>query len=317
MTLHADQRIDEIGLPCPLCDYDLRATTEARCPECGYQFDWNELRDPTRRLHEYLFEHHPERNVRSFFDTLFAGLNPRRFWRKLYPTQPSRPKRLVLYWSVCALACLMVLILQGVRTIFSHQQESALMAQRLVATFKSYDQTFQNDVIQNYGSPQAYAAVHYPGFPDSQFLRWVLRDSSFMIVAINVILWLTWPWLTLAAMLVFQITMRRARIRSIHVLRCALYTGDLALWWAVGAAMMLGTDFAQYGIGRVMWSVSPWMTWLPVLSLGVLIFATFRLTFAIRNYLRFRHAFMTSILVQIMVVLVIFKLSLDWEYLFR
>src|SRR3954464_15190796 len=74
------------SLACPMCGYDLRGQIDPRCPECGYTFDWEELRDPTRRLHPYLFEHHPRRNVWSFIRTLTAGLRPRRFWSMLYPT---------------------------------------------------------------------------------------------------------------------------------------------------------------------------------------------------------------------------------------
>ena len=94
----------EQDVHCPLCDYDLRGLTEARCPECGAPFDWDELRDPTRRKHPYLFEHHPERNLWSWFRTLIGGLLPRRFWKTLSPVQPSKPRRLLLYWILCLLA---------------------------------------------------------------------------------------------------------------------------------------------------------------------------------------------------------------------
>ena len=52
---------------CPLCDYNLRGLIQPRCPECGYRFEWQGLLDPKYRLHPYLFEHHPERNFRSFW----------------------------------------------------------------------------------------------------------------------------------------------------------------------------------------------------------------------------------------------------------
>ena len=83
---------------CPLCEYNLRGLTEARCPECGGKFEWDELRDPAKRKHPYLFEHHPERNLWSFFSTLNGGLLARRFWKKLRPVQASKPRRLILYW---------------------------------------------------------------------------------------------------------------------------------------------------------------------------------------------------------------------------
>src|SRR5438477_10336608 len=85
-------------LLCPLCDYDLRGLIEPRCPECGYRFEWAELRDPTRRLHPYLFEHHPERNVRALIRTFRTSLRPWRFWSQLFPTQAPRRRRMIVYW---------------------------------------------------------------------------------------------------------------------------------------------------------------------------------------------------------------------------
>jgi hypothetical protein len=97
---------------CPLCKYDLRGLLEPRCPECGYTFAWSDLLDPSRRLHPYLFEHHPERNVRSFWRTAVGILLPRRFWQTLQPVQPSRPRRLILYWVLTTLL-FSVLVLIG------------------------------------------------------------------------------------------------------------------------------------------------------------------------------------------------------------
>src|SRR3954452_19194332 len=65
---------------CPLCDYNLRGLAEARCPECGYRFVWAEILDPRTRVHPYLFENHPERNVWSFVRTLVGSLNSVRFF---------------------------------------------------------------------------------------------------------------------------------------------------------------------------------------------------------------------------------------------
>jgi len=98
-------KIDE-EIHCPLCEYNLRGLIEPRCPECGYRFTWPELLDPTRRLHPYLFEHHPERNLWSFWKTALGGLRPWRFWRSLNPVQPSSPRRLIVYWGVYSLILL-------------------------------------------------------------------------------------------------------------------------------------------------------------------------------------------------------------------
>src|SRR5438105_3295879 len=85
------------GVECPLCDYNLRGLAEPRCPECGYIFEWEEVLDPRRAKHEYLFEHHRERNLWSWWKTVAGGLRPERFWKELNPAQPSRPGRLVFY----------------------------------------------------------------------------------------------------------------------------------------------------------------------------------------------------------------------------
>ena len=91
------------GVPCPLCDYDLRGLSEPRCPECGYRFSWHELLDPKIAPHAYLFEHHPRRNILSFLRTLRATWRPRTFWRSIAPTQPISFRRLLIYWFVVAM----------------------------------------------------------------------------------------------------------------------------------------------------------------------------------------------------------------------
>src|SRR5688572_27297452 len=105
----------EVAVFCPLCEYDLRGLEEPRCPECGYRFTWAELHDPALRLHPYAFEHHPERNVSSFRQTLLGGLRPWRFWRTLFPTQPSQPRRLFVYWILAAMTMFAPLALQYAR----------------------------------------------------------------------------------------------------------------------------------------------------------------------------------------------------------
>src|SRR3954470_19199054 len=103
-------------LSCPLCGYNLRGLREPRCPECGYRFRWADLTDPARRVHPYLFEHHPERNWRSFWQTALGGLRPVRFWTSLVPTQPQRSFRMILYWvltTLIALVCVAGIYLLG------------------------------------------------------------------------------------------------------------------------------------------------------------------------------------------------------------
>jgi hypothetical protein len=52
-------------------------------------------------IHPYLFEHHPEKNLRSMLATAIAGIHPSRFWRQLRPWHVVVPERLALYAGVC------------------------------------------------------------------------------------------------------------------------------------------------------------------------------------------------------------------------
>src|SRR5438067_674590 len=122
-----DATIDPPDVHCPLCDYNLRGLAEPRCPECGAKFDWDELRNPARRLHPYLFEHHPERNIRSLFRTLIGGLMPGRFWKTLLPVQPSRPRRLIAYWLLCLLLVFLIAVVQYGIDVWRYYETSNYM----------------------------------------------------------------------------------------------------------------------------------------------------------------------------------------------
>src|SRR5436189_4802405 len=93
-------------LLCPLCAYNLRGLIDPLCPECGYRFEWRILLDETLRLHPYLFEHHPERPISAFTETLLGSARPRRFWSMLRPQQKTSVRRLLLYWIGCVLPVL-------------------------------------------------------------------------------------------------------------------------------------------------------------------------------------------------------------------
>lgn len=302
---------------CPLCTYDLRATTEPRCPECGYAFELDEIRDPARRLHPYAFEHHPERNVSSFVQTLLAGLRPKRFWRTMYPTQPSRPRRLVVYWLIGTSVCAMVLAAQVVRSIIRIDTNQAASAKLMAARAPTYPPDFIAQVIAQHGSVQAWADANIRRWPDPTFLGWIWRDTMVAAVAVSALLWMAWPWLTLAGLMIFQISMRRARIRPIHVLRVVVYAGDIALWWAIATAGLLVLDAYRHG-----WLGAPWAAgtiWtgnvIRHLTLCFLLLATWRVAAAYRDYLRFPHALATAAAVQAMILLLALKLALDWDYL--
>jgi hypothetical protein len=130
------------------------------------------------------------------------------------------------------------------------------------------------------------------------------------------------PWLTLAALLIFQISMRRARVKQSHVLRTVCYSYDIAviaLAAALAAAALAADHWTIYlWITSNVWSSMAdtdmflfWGAWLfaPVMALIV-----YRIGTAYQRYLKFRHPYLTVALSQIVVflILVVGWMQLIW-----
>jgi hypothetical protein len=300
-TMAAMQEPD--ALPCPMCEYDLRGQIEPRCPECGYRFNWDELRDPARRLHPYLFEHHPESNVRSFLRTLLGGLLPGRFWRALLPVQPSRPRRLWAYFG--AVSVLMLL-----PNVVALTQATARQAARVRAVRAGALATLNGPQGPRIMQMPRYAGMTAQQIIDREMppptlprLMVMTVDDNEEIAAAAIITAaaILWPLATVAAMMVFRISMRRARVRPIHVLRCALYSADIFLWAALAfAAAFLAFMLLQPG--RVM-SLDEGAVGSGIAA-AYLVFA-WRLVRAFKLYLRFDHAIATVVATQIIVWLML------------
>jgi hypothetical protein len=294
---------------CPLCEYDLRGLTEARCPECGFRFDWPDLIDPTRRRHPYLFEHHPERNLWSFLRTLLGGLRPAKFWRSIHPAQRSRPGRLVVYWLVAA--SLLIVATVAHHALFFAQAAARVRTQRVLLTKANPPGSpYYDGYVREFGSIQRMLDDFYPLPPSRRFFwnawqeerGWTLHLAAF---------WLEWPPIVFVTLLLFRISMRRARIRPAHVLRCVLYSYD-AVWWlglvvllavAVKAAAWRGLLPPRYQMPGLLVPVAPLpqdqffggyrpdvvtdtLFWAGVVAL---VWTGYRLTSAIRHYLTFDH----------------------------
>jgi hypothetical protein len=360
----------EQDIRCPLCDYNLRGLVEPRCPECGSRFDWDELRDPAKRLHPYLFEHHPERNVYSFLRTLTGGLRPWRFWKTLLPIQPSRPRRLVLYGLICLSVLLLVEATQFARTALAVRHQMLWQRSRSLAYYtggntgivpgmtpRSFPEALRQlrlrwqiywtgppviadadarAIISNYGSMQAYLDTVFPPATSARFYQYVSQSLSFRswgwagretgLVFEVLLAAALWPWLTALAFQLFRATMRRTRIRPSHLLRVAIYSGDVAVWLAVALLVPtvlevwsnLGNIVAGTGAGA--WSPPGAPSWTGLMHgilfwapLAAIAMAAVRLVFAVRLYLRFDHAIATVISVQIIVGLTLWKLHFVWN----
>jgi len=286
---------------CPLCEYNLRGLIESRCPECGYRFEWPEVLDPRRRLHPYLFEHHPERNVRSFLRTALNGLRPRKFWTSLQPIQPPNVKRLIIYWWIGAGICI------------------AAAAANLIcvaAMMAAQDNAFRTSTIQSLmkrGQSATAANVIRTTQPTTignalgRTFQWQ-RENLVLFLVIP----LLWPWLTFLSLLIFRFSMRRAGVKPIHVLRCCLYSFDLA--WCCGLVLLAGTGLRAIS-GAQFIQVSLITVQLNLLWFAIILFGIVRLMTAYSRYLRFHMPIPTVIASQIITFLIVLFIPLTLSFI--
>lgn len=286
---------------CPLCGYNLHGLAEPRCPECGYAFDWPDLLDPSRRLHPYLFEHHPERNSWSFWRTAAGAMLPGRFWRALQPVQPSRPGRLVLYWVLTVAVCY-VCVKMAIAPY------AAWMACRVVEK----DSFYRQDVLAGKAQVQSPHPQFGPvGVPitDPELLRqyldqycptgvigWLKAMVRACAAWPEPFVWwpLAWPWLMFAGLMIFQRPIRRSKVSAIHVLRCAIYSGGTLVWAGL-------TGLAVFWAGTAQMYFWPMKVRTDIIMVSVvfavvgalLLWMIHQLIVACRLYMRFGHAVAT------------------------
>ncbi len=315
-------------LLCPLCDYNLRGLQEPRCPECGFSFTWDELIHAEKTRHPYLFEHYPRRNVWSFVRTVVGGMRPGKFWTVLRPTHAVKRGRMVRYWVILAgllvLGPMMMIVHQG----WESAQDLTLSRARWVAHMKKSSGPRDLERIRlAWGSVENYVDTQVPKAWSRDFARMVLdrsasvinwggmgnhRGSGALRVAALLGTYVAWPWITLATLLIFQRSMRRAKVLPVHVMRCAVYACD-EFW--IGMIVALGL---------VIWLPWQWLWNNPVAELvGYPLFlqmfsaslfgmwCTWRLRVAYRKYLQFPHALATVAASQVIVVLIVVVVLLN------
>ena len=312
-----------VDLHCPLCGYDLRGLADGRCPECGFAFRRAELLDAERDRHPWLFEHAPRgRLVRSFFSTYGRAAFPRRFWRQVTPANTVRPRRLAAYWLVASLPLVAVVAApvpgQVVRLAQRNTLVRAQYARQLAA------------MGLGKGSPPGPMAVfraqfdaRYPVPWSPAFARQVVAMVDLDVApdrAAAAVVAATWPWLSLAALMLFQMSMRRAKVSPAHVLRAAVYGCDFGLMICITAAVVFSP--AEVGYPRLLRGPflgsqlpsGPFpprdMPLLLVLATCGLV-ATYRLAVAYRLYLRFDRPLLTVAASQVIVLLLVL-LALLW-----
>ena len=285
--------VDE-NVPCPLCYYNLRGVAEPRCPECGYTFAWRDLLDPERRRHPYLFEHHPRWNAWSLWRTFVGALRPRMFWRELRPAQPSNRRRLLLYWFLTSLLALAV----PLGMIGTGLVQSAVHTRGMRAYYAATGRMTQGLLDINYPPPSQFK------FYRRHFAQYRGRALERLLTMAGV--YAAWPWMTFLALMIFQASMRRAKVKPVHVMRCVTYTFDaigLFSWALLLTFGLVVAAWLLFGWENYWWGHQSATTWWMVAAVGLLVY---RLTIAYQSYLQFRHAFVTVFTAQFLVALFVY-----------
>ena len=272
---------------CPLCEYNLRGLREPRCPECGYRFGWPEVLDPRRAEHPYLYEHHPD--GRHWWRTLLGSWRPSTFFRSLHPTQKSRPSLLLVYWllGIPRLAAACVLAAGGVLV-------------SILAGWSSYAGYGLYRLTSGWSGVSAVISSR----------EWQSECWDY-IVPLDVAVPILWAMLTIGSLFIFQISMRRVRIRSVHVVRCVLYSFDLV----VPAIALVLASTPLFFFKTPAYPRWPGMPFPPLVvfmlfpPLVMVVLGPLRLWMAYKHYLRFDRPVATVLASQIIVLLALFVIG--------
>ena len=261
---------------CPLCEYNLRGLTEPRCPECGFAFTWAELIQGQREGHKFLFEHHPKRNVWSFWKTYWRDWLAARFWMDVNPAQAVRVRRLMMFWVLSMSPALILVLGPFVWNLWNTVQLSRA-------------QLAMNAVMYTYWKMTPPAPPPFSSYLQSTWQA-TTDDIRHQLVITGSLQALLWPWLTILFLLVFSQSMRMAKIKKRHVLRAVVYGCDYYL-------LMIPVILLCQLDGKLCDSV----IFLALACGGV---SLYRLYFAYSRYLRFHLPFVTVLTSQILVFMI-------------
>lgn len=247
----------ETELHCPRCEYNLRLLTLPRCPECGLEFDWEELIAATARERECpIFEYQWRRRpIRSLLYTVWLAMTPWRLWRMV---------KLEFEPRFGSLAVLTLVVLSSMYVL-----QAAMWA-------------VWWQVLTYVSGSNVNAWLVFRQYFGSEALLFALQTQFLPLFVV------------LAAICVYRFTMVRFRIRAAHLIRIALlaWVG----WIAVGTITQLAVYLAVVP-QLVTKSRAPntLPTWIDmggkVLALGLF---SASIAVAFGRYLRLRRAWLAA-----------------------
>ncbi|MCH8253007.1 MAG: hypothetical protein IID36_11195 [Planctomycetes bacterium] len=180
-------------LNCLNCGYHLLGLTEKRCPECGTRFEWDDVLNANRLARKPHFEYRwRDRPIRSFVWTFFAALRPRRFWSGVEMRDPPRVRPLIVM--------------------------AVLLTVAIVVSDIVLEPIADWVYFMSRGAARGLSSSGVTGH-----LAWIVRRINRYAISTETVYFVAalffWAAASLGALLIFQKSMRKYKIRTVHVVR--------------------------------------------------------------------------------------------------
>ena len=163
------------------------------------------------------------------------------------PVHKVVPRRLMVYWLICSCFVLLAPVADYLKLAVNVARNNAMMRNAYPI---SMARVYTQQKIQQFLDVQAPRPLSM-GFI-RQVWRYLSQRDMLATVIVDVVTILLWPWFTLGALMIFQASMRKAKVQKSHVLRCVIYSADASVWYllfTVLAMLALVMNSAQTAAG--------------------------------------------------------------------
>ena len=124
---------------------------------------------------------------------------------------------------------------------------------------------------------------------------------------------IAWPWINVIVLrFLFGQSMRRAKVRSTHVVRCVVYSHDLSFWWGLS---MMGVAVISIWIhvdGKALIETRLFLRLARYAAILCAVGISYRLWQGYRLYMGFDWAWATILSAQIIIFLSLGVLLIFW-----
>ena len=133
------------------------------------------------------------------------------------------------------------------------------------------------------------------------------RERLWLDLISRVAICLAWPLLTFATLMIFRASMRRAKVRPVHVARCVVYGCNAAVW--------VGLLLSALSLLLELDGLTPFITLMAFFCVAIGAVNIYHLGCAYRQYLRFDRPWATIAATQIIVGLIFCVLAVNMSVL--